>query len=374
VCLAAGRSRRRTARLRSFRAACCRAGLALGGLAGCRGGAPPERQPVPVRVQVAQHSRGTGELRYSAAIHPDAQVDLAFKVNGYIDSILQVRGADGRMRHVQDGDLVRRGTVLAHVRDTEYRDRLAEAQAAWTQAKADYERAARMYENSTISKAEYDAAFANAQASQARQNQAAVTLGDCSLGAPMDGTVLRRSGEIGALVAPANPVFVLADTRAVKVVFGVPDVALAAIHMGDTLSVETEALPGRVLRGRVTRIAPSADPNNRVFEAECTIPNADGQLKIGMIAALHLGAEAARAAVTLVPLKAIVRSRDDPQGYAVYVVETAGAKQVSRMRPVQLGDVVGNAIVVTQGLQGGEQVIVTGATLVADEQEVRVVP
>jgi RND family efflux transporter MFP subunit len=140
------------------------------------------------------------------------------------------------------------------------------------------------------------------------------------------------------------------------------------------LSVETEALPGRILRGRVTRIAPSADPNSRVFEAECTIPNADGQLKIGMIAALHLGAEAARAAVTLVPLKAIVRSRDDPQGYAVYVVETAGAKQVSRMRPVQLGDVVGNAIVVTQGLQGGEQVIVTGATLVADEQEVRVVP
>jgi len=41
---------------------------------------------------------------------------------------------------------------------------------------------------------------------------------------------------------------------------------------------------------------------------------------------------------------------------------------------VQLGDVVGNAIVVTQGLQGGEQVIVTGATLVTDAQEVRVVP
>jgi multidrug efflux system membrane fusion protein len=343
-------------------------------LAGCGGKAPPERQAVSVRVQAAQLSSEADELRYSAAIRPDVQVDLAFKVSGYIDQILQVRGADGRTRNLQDGDFVRKGTVLARVRDNEYRDKVAEAQASLTQGKADHERVARMYETSTASKADYDAAFARAQSSQARYDQAAVSLGDCSLRAPMDGTVVRRNIEIGSLVSPGAAAFQLADTRSVKVVFGVPDVALAAIRMGDSLRVETEALPGRMLRGRVTRIAPSADPNSRTFEVECTIPNPDERLKIGMIASLHVGEGTEHGAVTLVPLKAIVRSREDPKGYAVYVVEAAGGKQVARQRTVQLGDVRGNSIVVTGGLQGGERIVVTGTTLVAEDQEVRVVP
>ncbi len=347
------------------------AGLALGG---CGGGAPPERHAVPVQVAPAERSRSAGELRYSATFRPYAQVDLIFKVNGYIDEILQVRGADGLLRNVQDGDFVRRGTVLAKVRPNEYRDRLAEAQASLTQARADYERATRMYENSTIAKAEYDGAFARAQSSQARYDQAAEALNDCSLQAPMDGTVIRRSVEIGSLVSPGGISFVLADTRAVKAVVGVPDVALAAIHMGDSLRVDTEALPGRALRGLVTRIAPSADPNSRIFEVECTIPNPDGGLKIGMIAALHVAEQTEGTEATLVPLKAIVRAKDDPNGYAVYVVEAAGEKHIARMQVVQLGDVVGNSIVVTRGLQGGEHVVVTGATLVADQQEVHIVP
>jgi RND family efflux transporter MFP subunit len=349
-------------------------GLAAATLTGCGKHAPPEREPVPVRVQQVARSTGAGMLRFSASIRPDAQVDLSFKVNGYVDDILQVRGPDGRMRHVQDGDMVRRGTNLAHVREDEYRDRLADAQASLTQAKADYERTASMYENNNVSKADYDAAFARSQSAQARYGQAALTLSDCSLVSPMDGTVLKRSIEIGTLVAPGGPAFVLADTRNAKVVVGVPDVTLARVHMGDTLTVTTEALPGRTLYGRVTRIAPSADPSSRIFEVECTIPNSDGSLKIGMIAALEVQSPTSHRVVTLVPLKAVVRSKTDPKGYAVYVVDSAGGKPIARIHDIQLGDVVGNSIAVLDGLSGGEQIVVVGVTLVSDEVAVRIVP
>ena len=270
--------------------------------------------------------------------------------------------------------MVQRGTNLAHVREDEYRDRLADAQASLTQAKADYERTAGLYENNNVSKADYDAAFARSQSTQARYAQAAQTLSDCSLVAPMDGTLLKRSIEIGTLVAPGGPAFVLADTRNAKVVFGVPDVTLARVHMGDTLTVTTEALPGRTLHGWVTRIAPSADANSRIFEVECTIPNADGGLKIGMIAALEVQSTTSRQVVTLVPLKAVVRSKTDPKGYAVYVVDATGGKPIARIHDIQLGDVVGNSIAVLDGLSGGEQIVVVGVTLVSDQMEVRIVP
>ncbi|MGH7496110.1 MAG: efflux RND transporter periplasmic adaptor subunit [bacterium] len=283
--------------------------------------------PTPVKVQVVAGSAANGGLRYSANVAPDVQVELAFKVSGYIDNILQVRGADGRMRNVQDGDFIKRGTVLAHVRDNEYRDRVADAQASLTQAKADYERAAKLYETKSASKADYDGAYARLSSSQARYAQAAQSLDDCALRAPMDGFVLRRSIEVGNLAGPGGLGFILADTRSVKVVFGVPDVLVEQMKMGDFQNVTTEALPGAEFRGRITRVAPSADPSSRVFEIECTVPNPENRLKVGMIAALQVSTSALPNPEMLVPLNAIIRPVDDPQGYAVFVVEDQNSKQ-----------------------------------------------
>jgi RND family efflux transporter MFP subunit len=348
---------------------------AAGGLAGCGEQTPRHAPPLPVRVQVVERTGDAGGRRWTASIRPDVQVELAFKVGGYVEEILTVRGADGRTRHVQEGDVVRRGTVLARVRDNEYRDRLAEAQASLTQARADYDRTARMYENHTVSKADYDAAYARSSANQARYDQAALALDDCALRAAMDGTVLRRNVELGTLASPGAPAFVLADTRSVKVVFGVPDVEVVNLQLGQVQTITAEAFPGTQFRGSITRIAPSADASSRAFEVECTIPNPSGQLKTGMIATLvAAAADPAAAAGALIPLNAVVRPRDDPKGYAVFVVEERAGKHVAVSRRVQLGDVIGSSIGVRNGLNGGETIVVIGATLVQDQQEVRIVP
>jgi len=302
------------------------------------------------------------------------QVDVAFKVAGYIESILQVRGADGRQRNVQDGDFVRRGTVLARVRDREYRDAVAQAEATLRQAKADFDRVAQLFENRSVSKADYDAAYARYTAGQAQHDQAALSLADCTLRAPMDGFVLRRGIEVGTLVAAGSPAVTLADTRSVKVVFGVPDVLVGTMQMGALQGIAVDAVPGETFRGRITRVAPSADPNSRVFEVEVTLPNPEGRLKTGMIAALQIAAPAEAAAATLVPLNAVVRPPGDASGYGVFVVEDVGGRTIARLQRVQLGDVVGNQIRVRAGLGGGERVIVRGATLAVDSQEVRVIP
>jgi RND family efflux transporter MFP subunit len=342
--------------------------------AGCTDQAPPLAPPIPVTVWKAVPAAETGELRYSANIRPDVEVDLAFKVGGYVEDILEVTGADQRRRRVQEGDHVRKGTVLARVRDVEYRDRVTEAQAALTRAKADFSRAARLYENQSIAKADYDASYATLTSAQARFDQAVQTLGDCQLVAPMDGWILARSLEVGALANPGIAAFVLADTRAVKAVFGVPDIVVGEMHIGDLQSVTTEAMPGVELRGSITRVAPAADPTSRVFEIECTIPNPDNRLKVGMIASLALHSGAASPSAILLPINTVVRPRNERSGYAVFLVADEGGKQVARERRLELGDVVGNSVAAVSGLEGGENVIVRGATIVVDGAEVRVIP
>ena len=189
-------------------------------------------------------------------------MDVAFKVSGVVDGVTQVRGADGRRRNLQDGDAVRRGIILARLRPTEFRDQVSDAEATLRQAQADYERASQLYENRSVSKADYDAAYSRYTASRARQSQAELSLQDAFLRSPIDGVILRRSVEVGSLAGPSAPAFTVADTRRVKVVFGVPDVIVAHLKLNGPLTIQAEALPGKLQRagspGSLPRPTPAA--------------------------------------------------------------------------------------------------------------------
>jgi RND family efflux transporter MFP subunit len=348
------------------------AAAVLGALAACGKDPLPPAPPLPVTVAAVGTGTGPDETRYGGAIAADASVDVAFRVSGVVDAVTQVHGADGRMRNLQDGDPVRRGQVLARLRQIEYRDQVADAEASFRQAQADFERAAQLYENRSGSKADYDAAYARYTASKARQSQAQISLGDATLRSPIDGVILKRTVEVGSLAGPSAPAFVVADTRIVKVVFGVPDVIVSGLKLGGRLTMHAEAMPGRALEGRITRISPSADPNSRVFEVEAALPNPEGRLKVGMLATLRLG-EDAPSAELFVPLASVIRPAGDSSGYAVYVVrDSTGVEAAAALRRVTLGPVSGNLIAVRRGLASGERVIVRGATIVADGQTIRV--
>jgi RND family efflux transporter MFP subunit len=344
------------------------------GVPACKEKPPPPTPPLPVTaVAVGTSGQGGGETRYAGSIDADASVSLAFRVSGVVDEITQVRGADGRTRNLQDGDPVGRGDTLARLRQDEFRDQVADADATLRQAQADFERASQLYENRSVSKADYDAAYARYTASRARQNQSALSLRDATLVSPIDGVILKRTVEVGSLSGPSAPAFTVADTRIVKVVFGVPDVIVDRLKPGARLTILAEALPGVTLEGRITRISPSADPNSRVFEIEAALPNPDGRLKVGMLATLRLGERGAGG--LFVPLAAVVRPADDSVGYAVYVLrDSAGGAATAQLRRIALGEVSGNLIAVRQGLEAGDRVIARGATIVTDGQPVQVMP
>jgi multidrug resistance efflux pump len=383
-------------------------------------------------------------MRYAVELQPFKQVDLVFKVGGYIQEILQMPGVDGQKRHVQEGDRVTRGTILARVREVDYvvkrqgaQAQLAEAQAAREQAKAqvaeaqaareraaaqltvdqaahekarlDFERASNLFASQSLTKADYDMAKAlveeargrveaaraqqmQAQASElrvkaqsqgmqakvdgarAQLEEAEIALRDSALKAPFDAVVLKRSIEVGALVGAGSPAFTLADTTSVKAVFGVAALMMPRLQVGRPLTFTFEALPGAEFRGPITRIAPAADAKSRVFDVEATLPNPRDQLKIGLIGALEIGEERGASSLPVVPMTAIMRPKEDPAGYAVFVVQEQEGKPVARLRKVKLGDTVGNMIAVVDGVQLGERVIVTGGTQVSDGALVQILP
>ncbi len=363
--------------------------------------ASQEQKPlVAVRVHQLDPAGTAADTRYSANVEPFAKVDLAFRVGGYVRELSQSKGIDGQARPLQEGDTVTRGQVLARVREGDYLQRVAgakaqvaEATAVREQARLDVERATKLVETQSIArsqlddaKARIDAANARVEAAQALLTEAENAVADTALTSPIDGIVLKRAIEVGTLVGPGSFALAVADTRQVKVVFGVADALVDKLVVGSGIAITTQATPGVEYQGRITRVSPSADPKSRVFEVEATIPNPKQELRVGMVATLKVpesgqadGGQTAPVAATpgasgVLPLNAIVRSPHDPAGFAVYVVTEQGGHTTAHVRDVTLGDPVGNRILVTGGLARGDRVIVMGASLVAEGQDVQVIP
>src|SRR5262249_52988771 len=94
-----------------------------------------------VRAGVVEEITPDVSERYSASIEPFAKVDLAFKSGGIVEGILQVRGADGRLRNIEMGDKVAKGAELAQVRPLDYEHALEQADARRAEAEAQVARA-----------------------------------------------------------------------------------------------------------------------------------------------------------------------------------------------------------------------------------------
>ncbi len=356
-------------------------------LAGCRKEASNQPILVPVRTaEVQTIDTGVGNT-YSANIQPYQQVDLAFKSNGYLASIRQVRDADGHVRNIDQGDYVTQGTVLATVQQDDYQQKLAQAKAQLDKAQAEHGRAqlsfgrvSALYKVGAATKPDYDDSNAQLQSTQAAVDnakasiaEAEIALGYCQLKAPFDSWVLKRNVDVGTLVSAATIGFTLADTRSVKAVFGVPDTAIERVKLGSPQSVTTEALPGS-FSGHVTAISAAADPKSRVYSVEVRIDNPKNLLKAGMIASITIGAGQMIGKVTVVPLTAVVRSQDNQNGFAVYLTEGAGDTATVHTRDVTLGDTYGNNIAVLQGLNTQDHVVTSGTNMIKNGQQVRIIP
>src|SRR6266487_3275917 len=152
-----------------------------------------EKPAIPVKVAQVELYAADGGARYSATIIPHTQVELAFRVDGYVEALQKVRGVDGQLRDLQEGDAIVAGAVLARVRQSDYqvkvreaesqasearsaidaskaqyqealsaiesgKAQLADAEAAYEKAKLDFDRAQNLFASQSLTKANYDAA------------------------------------------------------------------------------------------------------------------------------------------------------------------------------------------------------------------------
>ncbi|MEM6960013.1 MAG: efflux RND transporter periplasmic adaptor subunit, partial [Myxococcota bacterium] len=169
--------------------------------------------------------------------------------------------------------------------------------------------------------------------------------------APFAGTVAALDVERGEVAAPGVPLVRLVKLSPVHISLSVPDRDVASLRPGMEVRVQADA-NGGVGTGVVERVSPAADLRTRAFEVRVEVANEGRQLLPGMIAEVEVSGASIEGAV-VVPQYTLVTALEENGVF----VEVDG-KAV--WRPVRVGRVVRDQVLIEDGLAVGERLIVTG--------------
>jgi len=302
----------------------------------------PERVPVTVR-QVVRHVEQE-VIPVSGSLEADKTAPLSFLVPGKVDRVA-----------VEEGARVVRGQVLATIETHNYRSNLTIAEASMARAQDAHDRFEPLYREGAYAETDFVALQTGLAQAAAARDIARKALRDTTLYASIDGVVGVSSIEVGQMVSPGMPAFVVVKTDVVQARVAVPESEVGRVTLQQPAHVSIPALEDRTFQGRVSMIAPVADTRTRTYAVEIELPNPHGILRPGMIVQARIRTERSIDRLT-VPGNAIVRGPDNLT--CVYVVDRKKGRALRRR--ITPGAVCGNEIAVRSGLQAKEVIVVAG--------------
>jgi RND family efflux transporter MFP subunit len=336
-------------------------------LAACQDNASAALKPErPVQVQRVAFAGEEATREFVGVVRARHETDLAFRVAGKIVA-----------RTVNVGDRVHAGDVVARLdsQDLSLQVQSAEAELAaatsnLAQTSSDLDRYTTLKTRGYASIAEFDRKKAARDEAEGRLERARRALdiarnqlAYAELKADVDGVITATLAEPGQVVAIGQAVARLAHRGEKEAVVALPESWLAEARHAKA-SVRLWSDPDRRFQARLRELSPQADAATRTFLARFTIFDADDAVALGMTATVVLSRDGD--AVARLPLGAVINRGTGP---LVYVVEDSTLVR----RPVTISSVTEDAVIVTSGLNAGDQVVTLGVHKLDPGTKVRTV-
>jgi len=329
---------------------------------------PGERVLEPQDVAIAR----VGEIRSGPTVSGSLQAATEATIRAEVaGTVVQTMA--------EEGQRVRKGSVLARIQDPQLEQQLLSAQAAVASARVAVDNARRdvqRYETLVregaspmrdLDNARSALASAEAQLSSALAQQAAVqeNIARATVRSPIDGIISSKSVSAGDVVQLGAELYRVIDPTSMRLEATVPSDQIGALDVGDPVEFSVRGYPGRTFRGRLERISPTADPATRQVRIYVSIPNPGGTLVAGLYAEGRVTTASRRA--LMVPAAAVQTS-----GANAYVLRVRAGRAEQVGVSVGLRDDASNTVEITRGLAAGDTVLVGPAVEIAAGTRVRV--
>lgn len=319
-------------------------------LLGC-GDKKEERRSQPIEVKVQKigahdNTQHGNQLSYSGKIQAEKTVNLTFQVSGTVEQI-----------PVKIGDFLEKGTLVAAIDPTMYQNQYKAKKAQAQLAKENYQRINEVFQKGSIAEIKMLEARSKYDQAEAATNAAYQDLKHTKLHAPISGYVGTKMLEAGDVAAPGKPVIQLLDIHSVKAVVPIPDDEINTYKVGDSALVTVDALQNQETPGQISEVSVNSSQGNPVYTAKIDLKNPLQHIKPGMSCKVYLKNKNAKQAQNpeyIIPIKSISVTEDGR--HFVFLVN----KNKAEKHFVKTGKLYDNGIAITDGLQSGDQLIVSG--------------
>ncbi len=308
---------------------------------------------------------------FSGIVRAAESSSLSFEVGGNIEQV-----------HVDIGDRVHKGDILATLDKEPYELEvkkaaadLERARANLTNKRADFEREKAIYEQGAGSKRLLDQAkfgFAEAEAgvsyAVSKLNLAQRDLRKTDLHAPYDGSIGVRLIDPHVYVQAGQKVFEIDGAGAMEVQMDIPETVVNLLAVGDEANVTFTIEPGKTFRGTISEIGSLAGAAN-AYPVKLALNDPPAAIQSGMTAevTLRLHSKDWKSGY-LVPPQALVPSKEPGRAH-LFVYDPASS--TVRKVQVHLAGAENNQAIISEGLSAGEVVAVAGVSFLSDGQKVR---
>jgi membrane fusion protein, multidrug efflux system len=310
---------------------------------------------VPVETVQPVVAESVNVIQASGTLSANTELKLSFKTGGIL-----------RRLYVDTGQSVRAGQLLAELDLTELGAGARQMRDALQKAERDYARAALLFKQDVIAKAQLDDAKTALDVARAGSDATNFNADVGRITAAADGTVLRRFVEAGEVMAPGAPVLAVSQNSGRKILrVSLSDVDAVRVNLEDRAEVRFDALPGAVIPASVVTLAGSANPGTGLFDIELALEGDTARLSSGVIGQAQITPSTNAPSTTapdqganvelLIPLAALVEANEEHA--IIYVIE----QEIAQSKQVTLGEIRGESVIVRDGLTLGEHVVIRGA-------------
>ncbi len=308
------------------------AGLAVVAAAAA-GGAYWFFKPQTVTVTHPAYGEAVQAVYATGTVEPVVMMPIAPRVGARLVSL-----------QADEGDLVKKGQVLAQLESEDLKNSIAQLAAQEEFARRDYVRYAVMVKEGVIARQTYDRAKSAYDAARAATAAVRAQIGYMTLTAPSDGRIIKRDGEVGQFLPVNQPLFWLSRLSPLRISAEVDEEDISLVQVGQKVLIRADAFPGRVFKGEVKAITPKGDPVARSYRVRITFDQTS-PLKIGMTAETNI--------VTRVKPRALLVPSSAVSDSAVWLVERGRLVR----RPVTVGITGHNESEIVQGLAAGDTIV-----------------
>ncbi|HEX7902771.1 MAG TPA: efflux RND transporter periplasmic adaptor subunit [Chitinophagaceae bacterium] len=304
--------------------------------------AKPEKEipVIPVKVYDVKEDSFTTSFTINGTTIPAKEVKIASEVQGKLVSL-----------YINNGDFVKAGQVIAVLDASVYSVQLSSIEASIAKAKLDLARYTNLIQMGGATPMQAENVQLTINSLLAEKKQVLEQMAHMQIRAPFSGKIENVAVELGSFVTYGTVLSQLIDNSNLKINIYLSEQEAFKVETGQEVVISSVVLT-QPKPGKITMISDKADASGK-FLTEVSFPNNDNEkLKAGILADVHFSMEATETGLSI-PVSALLTSAKEAK---VYVVKLDKAE----LRSIKTGIVTADKIQVLQGLQAGDQVVISG--------------